>query len=516
MNTASRPRWILLAILLAIPWLGVFALNFLPALDRFLYAGTFAGVMAVFVTIGLASIWLLFFSRLRWAVRWKGLALFALAGGIAAALVRKDGHMGDFMPQLAWRWQPRPGEGLEQLQVPASIPPDISFTTDQPGDSARFLGPDGSNFVSGSLLAADWHRRAPRELWRRPLGLGWSGFIVAGGFAITQEQRGDEELTVAYHLQTGQPLWQHAEKARFEESMGGNGPRATPTAHEGRVYALGATGILVCLDGRTGKLLWRRDTLAEAGHQNLGWAKSCSPLIAGDKVIITLGKGDRCLAAYAAATGEPAWRSGPGEASYASPVLAAIGGKPCVLAVLAHSAGAWDVANGAEVWSWTDGFKAAPAHAANPCFLPPDRVLVSIGYGVGSTLLSASLGAPPQIVWHSLKMKPKFTNLVVRGTKAWGLDEGRLSCMDLATGEQLWRGSSYGHGQITGVGDSLLIQAERGEVVIVEASESEEIVRSRFPALTSKTWNQPCLAGRHLLVRNDREAVCFELPGQTP
>jgi outer membrane protein assembly factor BamB len=111
-------------------------------------------------------------------------------------------------------------------------------------------------------------------------------------------------------------------------------------------------------------------------------------------------------------------------------------------------------------------------------------------------------------------MKPKFTNLVVKDTHAWGLDEGRLSCLDLMTGEQVWRGSSYGHGQILGVGDSLLIQKERGGIVIAEASVKEEVVRGKFDALTSKTWNQPCLAGTRLLVRNDREVICFELAGK--
>ena len=113
-----------------------------------------------------------------------------------------------------------------------------------------------------------------------------------------------------------------------------------------------------------------------------------------------------------------------------------------------------------------------------------------------------------------MKMKPKFTNLVLRGDHAWGLDEGRLGCLDLKTGEQLWRGASYGHGQVMGVGDTLLIQSEKGEVVIVKASTTGEEILGRIPALTSKTWNNACLAGNLLLVRNDREAICFELAGR--
>lgn len=511
----SRPRWILLFVLLALPWLGVAALWVLPALDRFSHTRTAAVMGAVLVSLVLAMVWLLGMSGLKWSQRAKGLVLLLVLGGGFAGLVRKDGHMGDFLPQLSWRWQAKPGEAATApLQVASHAGETIPFTTDRPGDSPRFLGAGGLNSQPADALAPDWHASPPRELWRRALGLGWSGFIVAGEHAITQEQRGEDELTVAYRLTTGEPLWQHAEKARFEESMGGNGPRATPTAHDGKVYALGATGILTCLDGRTGTLIWRRDTLAEAGHENLMWAKSSSPLIAGGNVIITLGKGPQTLAAYSAATGEPAWRGGPANSGYNSPVLVTVDGKPQILTLFANSAGAYDPATGTEIWSWTDGFKAASANVSNPLFIAPDKVLVALGYGVGSTLLKTSPGTPPEILWQSLKMKPKFTNLTARGNHAWGLDEGRLSCLDLTTGEQLWRGASYGHGQLLGIGDALLIQSERGEVVIAEANPTGEKILTRFPALASKTWNQPCLAGRHLLVRNDREAICFEFKGK--
>ncbi len=511
----SRPRWKLLCVLLVLPWIGVLILEWLPSLDRYSHLRTTAQMAAVLASLVLALVWLLGMSGLKWPQRWKGLFLLILAGLALAGFVRKDGHMGDFLPQLAWRWQPQPGAAATApLEVADHAGEIIPFTTDQPGDFPRFLGADGRNWQPADALAPDWHATAPKELWRRPLGLGWSGFIVAGEYAITQEQRGDDELTVAYRLTTGEPLWQHTEKARFEESMGGNGPRATPTAHDGKVYALGATGILTCLNGTTGELIWRRDTLAEAGHQNLIWAKSSSPLIVGENVIITLGKGPQTLAAYSAATGEPAWRSGPADSAYTSPVLVTVEGKPQILALFSNSAGAYDPATGSELWSWADGFKAAAANVANPLLIAPDRVLVALGYGVGSTLLKTAPGTAPEILWQSLKMKPKFTNLTTRGEHVWGLDEGRLACLNVTTGESLWRGTSYGHGQLMGLGDTLLIQSERGEVVIAEASSTGEKILLRFPALTSKTWNQPCLAGRHLLVRNDREAICFELKGK--
>ena len=510
-NELKKPRWKLLLVMMGLPWLGLAALKVVPALDQYSYMVTFAAIGAVFGSLLLGMVWLWLLSRLPWRKRGLGVGLVLLCGGLVASMVRKDGHMGDFLPQLAWRWQRVPGERLAPLEVRAAGVERYSFTTDEAGDSPRFLGKGGTNDSEGKELASDWPAQGVRELWRREVGLGWSGFAVAGDFAVTQEQRGEEEVTVAYHKVTGEVLWVHAEKARFEEAMGGIGPRATPTAYEGRVYAMGATGILVCIDGKTGSLIWRKETLADGGRKNLMWAMSCSPLVLGDKVIVTLGEGERTLAAFAVATGEPVWRSGPDRAGYGTSVMGQRDDGGEVITVFADRVTGVDPGTGEARWEWKEGFKGAPANVANPVFLGPDRVLVGIGYGVGTTMLRTARGKAPEILWQSLKLKPKFTNPVVRGERVWGLDEGRLTCLDLSDGRALWRGSSYGHGQMLGAGPVLVIQSERGEVVVVAASEVEETVVARIPALTSKTWNQPCLAGRYLLVRNDREAVCFEL-----
>ncbi len=515
--TPRKPRWLLLRLLLLIPWAGVLALKMIPALEQYSYAQTFAIIGAIVVSVMLIALWLLVFSGLAWSTRFKGLLGLIVVLGATLGMVRKDGHMGDFLPQISFRWVKKPGDQLAPL-TPVADNGSHRFSTDQPGDFPRFLGLDGRNDQKATLLAENWYQQNPKELWRSEVGLGWGGFIVAGDYAITLEQRGENEAVVARDVRTGAALWVHEDKARFEEDMGGTGPRTTPLAADDKVWTLGATGILNCLDGKTGRLLWKRDTLKEAGHENLGWAKSSSPILVDDMIIVTLGKGEKSLAAYRAATGEPVWRSGAKEAGYATPVLAEIAGVRQILAVFAKSAGGYDPATGAAIWEWTENFKSAPANVANPMPYGSDGVLISIGYGIGSSMIKFDPTArtptswPHQIEWQTMKMKPKFTNLVLRGDHAWGLDEGRLSCLDLKTGQQLWRGASYGHGQIMGAGDTLIIQSEKGEVVIARASTTAEEILARIPALTSKTWNTACLAGNLLLVRNDREAICLELP----
>ena len=116
---------------------------------------------------------------------------------------------------------------------------------------------------STGQISRDWTATPPKQLWRQPVGIGWSAFSVVGGRAYTQEQRGPDELVTCYELASGRLLWSHADHVRFVEWQGGDGPRATPTVHGGRVYAIGATGILDCLDAVTGSLVWSRDVLEE-------------------------------------------------------------------------------------------------------------------------------------------------------------------------------------------------------------------------------------------------------------
>ena len=178
----------------------------------------------------------------------------------------------------------------------------------------------------------------PKTIWRQPIGLGWSAFAVSGRHAVTQEQRREDELIVCYELQTGHALWAHTNHVRFSEMLGGDGPRATPTIHRGLVYAMGASGILDCLDEATGRLIWTRDVLRENHLSNLTWGKSCSPLLAHDLVVVTGGEQrEKTLLAYEAATGKSVWQAGRDRASYCSPLLASVAGREQILMVNGHS-----------------------------------------------------------------------------------------------------------------------------------------------------------------------------------
>jgi outer membrane protein assembly factor BamB len=425
---------------------------------------------------------------------------------------------GSGIPRLVWKWSPRregPVRALK-LEPEAASPTQPAGAVPLPeGAFPQFLGPDRSGILTGIPLRWDWDRSPPKAIWRQPIGLGWSAFAVSGQHAITQEQRREDELIVCYELQTGRALWAHTNRVRFSETLGGDGPRATPTLHKGCVYAMGATGILDCLEEATGKLIWSRDVLGENHLSNLTWGKSCSPLLAQDLVVVTGGEQrEKTLLAYEAATGKSVWQAGRDRASYCSPLLASVCGQEQILMVNGHSVTGHDLRNGEILWEypWPDEF----AKATQPLVVDTNRVFIAAGYGVGCVMLnierSAAGGWSATALWKNRSLKPKFTNLVRRGHYVYGLDDGVLACVNLEQGNREWKEGRYGHGQILLVDDLLLIQAESGDVALVEISPQGPRERARFRALQGKTWNNPLLLRGLLLVRNDQEAACYRLP----
>jgi len=208
------------------------------------------------------------------------------------------------------------------------------------------------------------------------------------------------------------------------------------------------------------------------------------------------------------------WAGGDDAAGYSSPLLATLAGVPQGLILNAGSVTAHDPGTGAVLWQVP--WQRQHPNVAQPRPVAGDRVLVSTGYGVGAALFRVvrdpSGGLAAQELWRNLHLKAKFANFVDREGFVYGLDDGILVCLDIETGERRWKGGRYGHGQMLLVDDLLLVSAESGDIVLVEAVPSERHELGRFQAIDGKTWNPPALAGRYLLVRNDREAACLELP----
>jgi outer membrane protein assembly factor BamB len=531
--TTTRPRlWPAIAIVsaaaLALGWV------WLSGGEQTGQDRTMRTVPIVFGAIVLLIVWFTLLSRLPRAIRIRAAIVGAALLTLAAGAVRIRGVTGDLVPILEWRWADRPVPSLENLPPPAepapaketasSTPAIETATAPKPAvdpaasfagvEYPQYLGVNRDAVVPGARVARDWSAHPPRLVWRRRVGAGWSGFAVKDAIAVTQEQRGEKEMIVAYNLADGSPKWAHGDAAHYDTTVAGEGPRATPTISRGRVFTLGSTGILNALDLATGRSLWRRTIGPDNDAPEPDWGRSSSPLAVDDLIVVSAGGSNgRSLVAYQRDTGEPVWRAGDDAASYSSPHLATLAGVRQILILNQSTVFSHDPSTGRVLWQ--HAWPRMQPSVAQPLLLPNDRVLFSAGYGIGSRMLQIARDDRGELqatmLWESTRLKAKFTNLVVHGGFVYGLDDGVLVCLDPATGERRWKGGRYGHGQVILAGDRLLVQSEEGELVLVEPNPQEHRELARVTMFTQKTWNPPALAGRYLLVRNDVEAALFEL-----
>jgi outer membrane protein assembly factor BamB len=382
-----------------------------------------------------------------------------------------------------------------------------------------FRGPRRDGIYTQQPVRTTWPPEGLTPLWKQPAGEGYASFAIANGRAFTIEQRREKEVVVAYDVATGRELWTNAWDAHFSDSMGGDGPRATPTWHQGKVYALGAEGELRCLDAETGKLLWRHDILKENDASNLSWAMAGSPLVVDDKVIVLPGgRRGRSVVAYHKDSGAPLWAALDDKQAYTAPMVATLAGRRQLIVVSAARAAGLTLEDGRLLWEypWVTDFGV---NAAQPIVVGTNRVFLSAGYGHGAAVVELTAegeGYRARTAWQNTRMKNKFTSSVLHQGHIYGLDEAILACIDASTGELKWKGGRYGYGQLVLASGHLILLAENGELVLVAASPDSHQELARFAALEGKTWNHPALSDGYLLVRNSQEMAAFDLRSPVP
>ncbi len=466
-------------------------------------------------------VWWVLLSGVRWSTRLRGLLIPAAALGVFAVLFRWDGQAGNFVPQFRFRFAPSAEERAveyfrRQRTSSARLAEEAPFVV-TPEDWPRFGGADRTHVVSGPPIRRDWDVHPPTVLWRHPIGPGWSSFAVVGHRLFTQEQRGPDEAVVCYHADTGEQLWIHTDPVRFSEPASGAGPRATPTVHGTCVYALGATGILNCLDAVSGERVWSADIIKDAETELVEWGMAGSPLIQDDVVIVNPGGSVGAVAAYDLRTGEKRWAGAGHRAGYASPLPATLDGVEQILIFCSTGLCGHDARTGQLLWSfpWTN---MTNLNIAQPIVLPDQTVFISSGYGGGSARLKiarrdGTWRVDP--VWTARdRFRLKFNGGIYRDGYVYGLDEGILACFDVERGRKTWKRGRYRFGQIVMVGDDLLVSAEDGRVVLVEVSPKKATEIASFQAIEGKTWNHPVVNRGRLYIRNAEEAACYDLSVQ--
>ncbi len=464
-------------------------------------------------------------------------------------LVRTGGISGEGDADLHWRWTPTPEERLlaqaedkpvalpkapaaaETVEKPVLFPtldpgidkdrkaalpkaPAVAETPEKQADWPGFRGPNRDGVVRGVQIGTDWAASPPVELWRRLIGPGWSSFAVEGDLVYTQEQRGDDEVVSCYNLTTGKPVWRHDDAARFWVSEGGAGPRATPTLSNGRVYALGATGILNALDASNGAVVWSRNAAVDTGATNPGWGFAGSPRVFNDMVIVAASGR---LAAYDVNTGKPRWFGPKNGAGYSSPHLVTMDGVAQILLLRGSRSTSVAPKDGTVLW---EHIGQPGVSIVQPALAGNGDTLIAAGDAMGGfgirriAVAHGPAGWTLQERWMSRGLKPYFNDFVVHKGHAFGFDGSILACIDLEDGQRKWKGGRYGSGQLVLLPDQdlLLVLSEHGDLALVKATPDQFTEVTRFKAIEGKTWNHPVLVGDVLLVRNGEEMVAFRLP----
>jgi outer membrane protein assembly factor BamB len=471
------------------------------------------------------ALWLVLARGMRPGVQQAGLVAVICLAWAFLSLVRMDGLSGDLRPSVRWRWEPdaldafavfhannkSQGEGLPAL------PREIALL---PGDWPGYRGPNRDSTVAGVKIRADWDKSPPKLVWRTPVGPAWSSLIIVGGCAFTQEQRGENEAVVCYGANTGKELWSHEDKIHFYENVGGHGPRATPCFSQGRIYALGATGILNCLEAATGKPVWSRDVKTVSHAAVPLWAFSGAPLALGANVIVyAWGDSDSSpsLIAYKAETGEIAWSAPVGQASYSAPQPAVVGGKLQILQLTNKGLVAVDPVTGAILWEHPVPVNPGSPRSVQPTIFGDKNVLIASEADLGLAMVDVKYEGADWSAserWVSKNLRPSFNDFVVLDGHAYGFDGRFFACIDLATGKRRWKEGRYGYGQVLLLPDQklLIVIAEDGNLILLRAdpARSEELGRVT-EAIKGKTWNHPVLAHGRLYIRNYEEMVCYEV-----
>ena len=390
-----------------------------------------------------------------------------------------------------------------------------------PADWPQFLGPDRNGVYSGPPLSTSWPAGGPRVLWKKSIGQGLAGPVVAGDRVILFHRVANQEVVEALDRRTGETRWRYAYGTTYRDDFGfDEGPRSVPVVASGRVFTFGAEGQLHAVDLATGQRVWSVDTMRRFGVRKGFFGAAGSPLVEDGRVIANVGGRDGAkgagIVAFSADTGAVVWTATDHEASYSSPVGATFNGRHVVLFFTRAGFVGLDPATGGIVFQrpWRSRM-AASVNAATPLVIG-DLVFVSATYGTGAALLRVK-GTELAEVWSSDDvMSNHYANCVVLNGYLYGF-HGRqefnpsFRAVALATGKVHWNVDRFRAGSVTLAGDRLLIVRETGELIIAAASAEAFRPLAQAQVLPATVRALPALSDGFVYLRNDNTLVSLDL-----
>lgn len=389
-------------------------------------------------------------------------------------------------------------------------------------DWPQWGGPNRNFKIDSVELADQWPSNGPRELWRRPLGEGYSGAAVVGETLYTMLHRGSDEVVTAIHTTDGKTRWEFAYPApagpqyNFEY---GPGPHVTPLVTGGRVFTVGATGIFHCLDSESGQPLWSHNLVEDFGGTLRNRGYSASPLAYQDQVIVTVGEAGQSVMAFKQSDGSVVWQAQDFVNSPSSPILIQVDGQEQLIVFMAEQVAGLNPSNGALYWSHPH----TPQFGLNislPVWSPDHNILfISSAYGGGSKGLRLShTGQATEVreLWSTQRMRVHFGTAIRIGDYVYAssgdFGPAPFTAINLETGELAWRSRELTKASSILADGKLIILTEDGELVLATVSPEKLTIHSRHELFNSRSWTVPTLTGKSLFARNRQELVAMELP----
>lgn len=386
------------------------------------------------------------------------------------------------------------------------------IAADANADWPRFRGPNADGIAPITGINKDWQARAPKELWRVPLGdNGSAGVSVAGGLLYIVDHQGGEDVIRALKIDDGKEAWRFAYADTSKATFGFS--RSTPTVDGGQVFTWSRKGVAHCLNAQTGALVWAFDAVAKLGAEQPKWNFANSVLIDGEAAIICPGSKQAGVAALNRATGALLWKGGGKEKTgYATPVVFGQGAAKQYLIATGVSLIGVEAATGQQMWThpWTTKHGV---NAAAP-LITEAGVFITSNYDWGCAMLQVDGASVRQLYANKVIMSHMTTPIFIDGRIYATSDKDSLVCMEAKSGKELWRTKGWGKGGLVAVDGCLIVQDEKsGKVglVAVDATAYRELGRIQAFPNVKECWTSPVVAQGRLFVRNHAELACYDL-----
>jgi outer membrane protein assembly factor BamB len=385
-------------------------------------------------------------------------------------------------------------------------------------DWPQFLGPRRDATSGETGLASSWPAKGPRLVWERDVGEGFSGPVVGGSRLILFHRLGDREVVESCDARTGKAGWKVSYPCDYDDSFGkGNGPRATPLLAGGRVYTLGVTGVLQCLELADGRLVWRRDLAKDYRPPASFFGVGTSPALEGDRLLVNVGARGAGIVAFHKDTGKEVWRATNDGASYSSPVVAPLAGRRAAVFFTRQGVALLDPQDGSVRYQkrWRSRMDAS-VNAATPVVVN-DLLFFSACYDTGALLLRAGRDKVEEVWSGGESLSCHYNTPVHYRGHLYGIDGrqesgARLRCIELKTGKVVWTKEDFGCASIILAEGRLIALTERGELVLADATPEGYRERARAALLDAMPVRaEIALSGGRLFARDRRKLGCWDL-----